>query len=95
MYYLCGVVPTGAACPSPVVCSCGGVVIEVVRPWSTGAAWPSHPILCVVGAPGQPRSGCGGGRAVHCGRTVHEAEAWSVPRPHCSGGSRQGFVWAV
>ena len=58
---LCGVVPTGAACSNPVVCSCGGVVIGVVRPWSTGAVWPSHPILCVVGAPGQPQSGCGDG----------------------------------
>ena len=28
-----------------------------------------------------PRSGCGGERASHCGRTVRDAEAWSMPRP--------------
>jgi len=77
---LCGVMPTGVACPSPVAYSCGGVVIGVVRPWSTGAAWLSHQILCIVGAPGMPRSGCGGERASHCGRTVRDAEAWSMPR---------------
>ena len=68
---LCGIVPTGAACPNPVACSCGGVtvcpnpvacscggvVVGVVRPWSTGASWSSHQILYVVGAPGIPRSG--------------------------------------
>ena len=57
---LCGIVPTGAACPNPVACSCGGVVVGVVHPWSTGATWSSHQILCVVGAPGMPRSGRGG-----------------------------------
>ena len=77
---LCGVMPTGAACPSPVACSCGGVVVGVVHPWSTGAAWSSHQILCVVGAPGMPRSGRGGERTSHYGRTVCEAETWSVPR---------------
>ena len=59
---LCGVVPTGTACPNPMVCSCGGVVIEVAHPWSTGASWSSHQILCVVGAPGIPRSGRDGDR---------------------------------
>ena len=77
---LCGVVPRGVAPPSPVACSCGGVVVGVVRPWSTGAAWSSHQILCVVGAPGMPQSGRGGERASHCGRTVREAETWSMPR---------------
>ena len=77
---LCSVMPTVAACPSPVACSCGGVVIGVVHPWSTGAAWSSHQILCVVGAPGMPWSGRGGERASHCGRTVCEAETWAVPR---------------
>ena len=87
---LCGVMPTGAACPNPVACSCGGVVVGVVRPWSTGAAWSSHQILCVVGAPGMPRSGRGGERASHCGRTVREAETWSMPRLALRwGGSRQ------
>ena len=77
---LCGVVPIGVACPSPMACPCGGVVVGVVRPWSTGAAWSSHQILCVVGAPGMPRSGRGGERASHCGWTVREAKTWSVPR---------------
>ena len=54
---LCGVVPTGTAYPNPMVCSCGGMVVEVAHPWSTGASWSSHQILCVVGAPGIPRSG--------------------------------------
>ena len=48
MAYSCGGV---AACPNPVACSCGGVVVGVVRPWGTGATWSSHQILCVVGAP--------------------------------------------
>ena len=77
---LCGVVPIGVARSSPMAHSCGGVVVGVVRPWSTGAAWLSHQILCVVGAPGMPRSGRGGERASHCGRTVREAETWPVPR---------------
>ena len=71
---LCGVVPTGMACPSPVACSCGSVVVGVTHPWSTGTAWLSHQILCVVGALGMPRSGRGGERASHYGRTVREAE---------------------
>ena len=52
----------------------------MVHPWSTGAAWSSHQVLCVVGAPGMPRSGCGGERASHYGWTVRDAEAWSMPR---------------
>ena len=86
MCQLHGIVPTGAACPSPMACSCGGVVVRVVRPWSTGAACWSHPILCIMGALGLPRSGCGGQRASRCGLTVREAEARSAPRPHRSGG---------
>ena len=77
---LCGVVPIGVACPSPVAYPCGGVVVGVVHPWSTGAAWSSHQILCVVGALGMPRSGRGDERASHCGWTVREAETWPVPR---------------
>ena len=80
------VVPTGEECLSPVACSCGGVVIGVVRPWSTRAACWSHLILCVMGAPGLPRSECGGQHASRCGLTVREAEARSAPRPHRSGG---------
>ena len=76
---LCGVVPIGVARPSPVACSCGGVFVGEVCPWSMGAAWLSHQILCVVGAPGMPRSGRGGERASRCGRTVCEAETWSAP----------------
>ena len=37
-----------------------------------------------------PRSGRGGERASHCGRTVCEAEAWSVPRLHRGGGVSAG-----
>ena len=77
---LCGVVLIGVARPNPVACPCGGVVVGVIRPWNTGAAWLSHQILCVVGALGMPRSGRGGERASHYGRTVREAETWSVPR---------------
>ena len=69
-----------------MACSCGGVVVGVVCPWSTRAAWWSHPILCVMGAPGLPRSGCGGERVSRCGLTVHEAEARLVPRLHRRGG---------
>ena len=43
-------------------------------------------VLCVMGAPGLPRSGRGGQRAGRCGLTVREAEARSVPRPHRGGG---------
>ena len=77
---LCGIVPTGAACPNPVACSCGGVAVGVVRPGSKGAAWSSHQILCVMGAQGVSRSRRGGERASHGGQIVREAEAWSVPR---------------
>ena len=67
-----------------------GVVVIVVRPWSTGATWSSHQILCVVGTPGLPRSGCGGECASHYGRTMREAEAWSVPRLPRGGGVSAG-----
>ena len=87
---LCGVVPIGVARPSPVVCSCGGVVVGVVRPWSTRTAWLSHQILCVVEAPRMPRSGRDGERASHCGRTVREAKTWSVSRLHHGGGASTG-----
>ena len=53
---------------------------------------PSYQILCVVGAPGLPRSGCGGGRASHCGRTAREAETWSVSRLHHGGGVSVGTI---
>ena len=52
--------------------------------------WSSHQILCVVGAPGLPRSGCGGERASHCGWTVRETETWSMPRLHHGGGVSAG-----
>ena len=86
---LCGVVPTGTACPSPMAYSCSGVVFGVAHPWSTGAAWSSHQILCVVGAPGMPRSGRGDERKplwmdYARGRNLVGAEAGTAV-----GGSRQ------
>jgi len=86
---LCGVVPIGTACPSPVAYSCSGVVIGVAHPWSTGVAWSSHQVLCVVGAPGMPRSGRGGDHKplwtdYARGRNLVGAEAGTAV-----GGSRQ------
>ena len=53
---LCGVVPIGVARPSPVACPCGGVVVGVVHPWSTGrpirscASWEPRECLGVDAA---------------------------------------------
>ena len=88
---LCGVVPTGAACPRPVACSCGGVVVGVVHPWNTGrrgrpirscASWEPQECLGVDVAT----------NVSHCGWTMHEAETWSVPRLvlRCGGLGRHG-----